>query len=236
MQRRPTSRQTTVLGMLEAIRTLSCRVCALGLEPRLLRSHAEIEDFDSPFLMQNIEVNDYLDGYAAPAGRRRRRTGRRAPPAGDARPVRRRGGQDPPQRDQPGHQRRADLPAGGADARASTACASCCSWSTSAARCRPRRTLDLETIASDAALASVRARRARTAPRPSALARELVEAHNNKYAVRDLVRRQYRPAGAQRHRKRQPHRRTLHRRYARASCAACSCPRPAPASSSASWR
>ncbi|MFL6660076.1 MAG: site-specific recombinase [Massilia sp.] len=56
--------RTTLLGMLEAIRTLSCRVCALGLEPRLIRSHADIENFDSPFLMQNIEVNDYLDGYA----------------------------------------------------------------------------------------------------------------------------------------------------------------------------
>ena len=55
--------RTLLLGMLEAIRTLSCRVCALGLEPRLLRSHADIENFDSPFLMQNIEVNDYLDGY-----------------------------------------------------------------------------------------------------------------------------------------------------------------------------
>lgn len=55
--------RTTVLGMLEAIRTLSCRVCALGLEPRLIRSHADIENFDSPFLMQNIEVNHYLDGY-----------------------------------------------------------------------------------------------------------------------------------------------------------------------------
>jgi site-specific recombinase len=54
---------TTLLGMLEAIRTLSCRVCALGLEPRLIRSHAAIENFDSPFLMQNIEVNHYLDGY-----------------------------------------------------------------------------------------------------------------------------------------------------------------------------
>jgi site-specific recombinase len=56
--------QTTLLGMLDAIRTLSCRVCALGLEPRLIRSYAEIENFDSPFLMQNIEVNHYLDGYA----------------------------------------------------------------------------------------------------------------------------------------------------------------------------
>ncbi|MEJ7807766.1 MAG: recombinase, partial [Telluria sp.] len=55
--------RTTLLGMLEAVRTLSCRVCALGLEPRLIRSHAEIENFDSPFLMQNIEVNHYLDGY-----------------------------------------------------------------------------------------------------------------------------------------------------------------------------
>jgi site-specific recombinase len=55
--------RTTLLGMLEAIRTLSCRVCALGLEPRLIRSHADIDNFDSPFLMQNIEVNHYLDGY-----------------------------------------------------------------------------------------------------------------------------------------------------------------------------
>jgi site-specific recombinase len=55
--------RTTLLGMLEAVRTLSCRVCALGLEPRLIRSHADIENFDSPFLMQNIEINHYLDGY-----------------------------------------------------------------------------------------------------------------------------------------------------------------------------
>lgn len=59
----PTPGHTTLRGMLEAIRTLSCRVCALGLEPRLIRSHADIENFDSPFLMQNIEVNAYLDGY-----------------------------------------------------------------------------------------------------------------------------------------------------------------------------
>ena len=60
--------QITVLGLLDAIRTLSCRVCALGLEPRLVRSHAEIEHFDSPFLMQNIEANHYLDGYARMLG------------------------------------------------------------------------------------------------------------------------------------------------------------------------
>jgi site-specific recombinase len=58
------AQHTTVQGMLDAIRTLSCRVCALGLEPRLIRSHSAIETFDSPFLMQNIELNHYLDGYA----------------------------------------------------------------------------------------------------------------------------------------------------------------------------
>jgi site-specific recombinase len=58
------ARYTTLMGMLDAIRTLSCRVCALGLEPRLIHSYSRIENFDSPFLMQNIEVNDYLDEYA----------------------------------------------------------------------------------------------------------------------------------------------------------------------------
>ena len=62
---RACARRTVVLGMLDAIRTLSCRVCALGLEPRLIRSNTDIETFDSPFLMQNIEANAYLDGYGA---------------------------------------------------------------------------------------------------------------------------------------------------------------------------
>ncbi|MGJ7918389.1 site-specific recombinase [Massilia sp. LXY-6] len=57
------ARHVTLLGLLDAIRTLSCRVCALGLEPRLIHAHMEIEDVDSPFLMQNIETNTYLDQY-----------------------------------------------------------------------------------------------------------------------------------------------------------------------------
>ncbi len=65
---RAAAQHTTLLGMLDAIRTLSCRVCALGLEPRLVRSNPDIETFDSPFLMQAIEVNDYLDGYARMLG------------------------------------------------------------------------------------------------------------------------------------------------------------------------
>jgi site-specific recombinase len=57
------ARDVTVRGLLDAIRTLSCRVCALGLEPRLIHAHMEIEEVDSPFLMQNIEANHYLDQY-----------------------------------------------------------------------------------------------------------------------------------------------------------------------------
>jgi len=58
------ARVVTLKGLLDAIRTLSCRICALGLEPRLVHSYSQIENFDSPFLMQNIEVNRYLDEYA----------------------------------------------------------------------------------------------------------------------------------------------------------------------------
>jgi site-specific recombinase len=58
------ARVVTLEGLLDAIRTLSCRVCALGLEPRLVHSYSQIENFDSPFLMQNIETNAYLDQYA----------------------------------------------------------------------------------------------------------------------------------------------------------------------------
>lgn len=58
------ARKVILTGLLDAIRTLSCRICALGLEPRLIHAHREIEEGDSPFLMQNIETNRYLDDYA----------------------------------------------------------------------------------------------------------------------------------------------------------------------------
>ncbi|SFU80054.1 site-specific recombinase [Pseudoduganella namucuonensis] len=49
-------------GLLEAIRTLSYRVAAIGLEPKLTNFHTEMEVFDSPFTEQNREVQAYLDG------------------------------------------------------------------------------------------------------------------------------------------------------------------------------
>jgi site-specific recombinase len=54
-------------GMLEAVRTLSYRICAIGLEPKLLHIHADIEKFESPFLMQNLETNAWLASQAPPA-------------------------------------------------------------------------------------------------------------------------------------------------------------------------
>lgn len=50
-------------GMLEAIRTLSYRVSAIGLEPKLTNFHTEMEEFESPFIVQNREVMHYLDNY-----------------------------------------------------------------------------------------------------------------------------------------------------------------------------
>ncbi|WP_090320293.1 site-specific recombinase [Duganella sp. CF517] len=50
-------------GLLEAIRTLSYRICAIGLEPKLTNFHTEMETYESPFMGQNFEVNAYLDNY-----------------------------------------------------------------------------------------------------------------------------------------------------------------------------
>jgi site-specific recombinase len=50
-------------GLLEAIRTLSYRVAAVGLEPKLTNFHTEMEEFESPFIVQNREVMHYLDDY-----------------------------------------------------------------------------------------------------------------------------------------------------------------------------
>jgi site-specific recombinase len=55
-------------GLLEAIRTLSYRVCAIGLEPRLTNFHTEMETYQSPFMEQNVEVNAYLDAYQRQLG------------------------------------------------------------------------------------------------------------------------------------------------------------------------
>lgn len=50
--------------MLDAVQVLSYRISGIGLEPELVRNHPAIEDFESPFLTQNLAVRDYLESYA----------------------------------------------------------------------------------------------------------------------------------------------------------------------------
>ncbi len=47
-------------GLIDAAQVLSYRLSASGLEPELLRNHPELEDHGSPFLMQNMECNAFL--------------------------------------------------------------------------------------------------------------------------------------------------------------------------------
>ncbi len=56
--------QKMTVQLLEAIQTLSYRISAMGLEPELIRNNPDLETFESPFLMQNVEVHRYLDDYA----------------------------------------------------------------------------------------------------------------------------------------------------------------------------
>ncbi|MBC7405555.1 MAG: site-specific recombinase [Cytophaga sp.] len=50
---------------LSAIQVLSYRISAIGLESELVRNYPTIERFESPFLRQNDEVNEYIDSYNA---------------------------------------------------------------------------------------------------------------------------------------------------------------------------
>ena len=55
-------RQTAHQEILEAIQTLSYRISAMGLEPTLVRIHPDLENFESPFMVQNVEVHGLLQG------------------------------------------------------------------------------------------------------------------------------------------------------------------------------
>lgn len=49
---------------LSAIHVLSYRISAIGLESELVRNYPDIERFESPFLRQNDEINDYIGCYS----------------------------------------------------------------------------------------------------------------------------------------------------------------------------
>lgn len=57
----PAGASLTRQELLEAVQTLSTRISAMGLEPALIRAHPELEEFESPFLVQNTEVHSYLE-------------------------------------------------------------------------------------------------------------------------------------------------------------------------------
>jgi site-specific recombinase len=49
--------------LLAATQALSYRISAIGLESELVRNYSAIEEFESPFLRQNVEINDYISTY-----------------------------------------------------------------------------------------------------------------------------------------------------------------------------
>lgn len=57
-------KQKTIMQLLQAIQILSYRISAMGLEPELIRNDPRLETFESQFLVQNFEVRRYVNGYA----------------------------------------------------------------------------------------------------------------------------------------------------------------------------
>jgi site-specific recombinase len=49
--------------ILSAVQVLSYRITNIGLEAELVRNYPEIERFESPFLRQNDEINNYVISY-----------------------------------------------------------------------------------------------------------------------------------------------------------------------------
>ena len=61
---RPSLNLDTILNeLLSAVQVLSYRISAIGLEPELVRNCPDIERYESAFLRQNNEVNDYVTEY-----------------------------------------------------------------------------------------------------------------------------------------------------------------------------
>ena len=54
-----------VLQVLDALQVMSYRITAIGLEPEIVRVHAEIERYESPFLMQNVEARQFIEAWKA---------------------------------------------------------------------------------------------------------------------------------------------------------------------------
>lgn len=60
-----TALDKTLEQMLDAAQVISYRISSLGLEPEILRNEPSIEEFESPFLMQNVEARHFFEHYLA---------------------------------------------------------------------------------------------------------------------------------------------------------------------------
>jgi len=52
-----------VLQIRDALEVISYRITALGLEPEIVRIHPDVERYESPFLMQNVEMRALFDEW-----------------------------------------------------------------------------------------------------------------------------------------------------------------------------
>jgi len=64
-------RQHMASQMLEALQVLSYRVAAIGLDPELVRTWPAIEQYGSPFVLQNVAMRGWLDEQRAAMAERR---------------------------------------------------------------------------------------------------------------------------------------------------------------------
>jgi site-specific recombinase len=53
----------TETQLLQAIQVLSYRISAIGTDPELIRLYTDLRAFESPFLVQNVELHRYLAAY-----------------------------------------------------------------------------------------------------------------------------------------------------------------------------
>lgn len=61
--RPPINLDSVLNELLSAVQVLSYRISAIGLESELVRNHPDIERYESAFLRQNNEINDYVTEY-----------------------------------------------------------------------------------------------------------------------------------------------------------------------------
>lgn len=71
----------TVAQLLDTLQILSARIAAMGVHPALATVHPPLREYESPFLMQNVETQRWVEDY-------RRGLSDDSPPVEDEKPIR----------------------------------------------------------------------------------------------------------------------------------------------------